>query len=88
MVSNVQQATIKPLIQRNVAPGTLVHTMSMQFIIDLNHGVTNTRRSVMDAVNMPETKTAMVSVRCTSIRSKGSGRCYVPGSVPIAALVT
>jgi transposase len=26
MVSNVQQATIKPLIHHDVAPGTLVHT--------------------------------------------------------------
>jgi len=48
-------------------------------------GATSTRRSAMDAVSMPATRTATAFARSTSTRWRGSGCCCVPGFARIEA---
>src|SRR4051812_20788986 len=48
-------------------------------------GATSTRRSVTGAANTPATRTGTGSARCTSTRSRVSGRCCALGSARIGA---
>jgi len=58
MLANVQQATIRPLIEGTVAPGSLIHTDEYDIYARLEAWATGIRQSAMAAANTPATRTA------------------------------
>ena len=84
MLANVQQATIKPVIEATVAKGSLIYTDEYNVYARLP-GATRTRPSVTGRASMPATRMATGFVRSTSIRWKGSGPCCARGCVRIGA---
>ena len=58
MLANVQQATIRPIIEASVAKGARVHTGEYDVYARLEEWATDTRPSVMDAASMLATRTA------------------------------
>ena len=81
MLENVQKVTIKPLIQKAVALGTLVHTdeyVIYQSKVSLN-GVMSIKVSAMGLENMPEMRMEMGFMRFMSIALKVFGPSYALG---------
>ena len=87
MLANVQQTTIKPIIEGAVAKGTLVHTDEYSIYraparlgLPAQDRLPWTRRIRPRRV----ARTALrgtAFARCTSTRSRASGRCCAPGCV-------
>jgi transposase-like protein len=67
MLANVQQATIKPVIEATVAKGSLIYTDEYNVYARLPAWVTHTRPSVTGRASMPATRMATGFVRSTSI---------------------
>jgi len=74
MLENVQQATIGPIIQATIGPGSVVYTDEYDTLPSCRRGATRIARSVMRPASSPATRMAMGSARSTSIPSRDSGR--------------
>ena len=85
MLENVQQVTIKPLIQSTIAPGTLIYTDEYAIYDRLEHnGVTHEKAFVTALVNMPAMRMAMGFMKFMSTRWRVFGRYCVLGCARIA----
>lgn len=74
MLVNVQQVTIKPLIQATIAPGTLVYTNEYDIYSCLEEWGYDHERVIV-RVNMPAMTMAMVFVKSMLTPWKGFGHC-------------
>jgi transposase len=75
MLENVQQVTIKPLIQATIAPGTLVYTDEYDTRAVWKNGATITKVYATVRGNMPAMTTVTTFVKSMSTPWKGSG-CF------------
>jgi hypothetical protein len=75
MLENVQQVTIKPLIQAAITPGTLVYTDEYEFTAAWRNGATITKVCAIVRGNMPAMTMATAFVKSMSTPWKGFGRC-------------
>ena len=82
MLSNVQQVTIKPIIQQAVALGTLIYTDEYNIYQRLDQWGYE-HKTVMAVENMPETKMVMGFMKFMSIPLKASGHSCALGLDPI-----
>jgi hypothetical protein len=65
MLADVQQKTIRPIIEAAVATGSLVHTDEYDIYARLESWAIGIRRSATRAASTPATTTATASVKCT-----------------------
>ena len=84
MLANVQQMTIKPLIQGTIAPGTWFTRMNMTSIAVWSSGATSMKAFATAEGNTRAMTMAMAFVKSMSTPWKGSGRCCARGCVRIA----
>ena len=75
MLANVQQVTIKPLIEATIAPGSRIYTDEYDIYSRLSHGVTSMSTSVTGRVNTPGMMMVTAFMKCTSIPWKAFGLC-------------
>jgi transposase-like protein len=68
MLANVQQTTIKPIIEATVAKGSLIYTDEYNVYARLPAWGSLHKTAVTGRGNMPATRMAMASVRSTSTR--------------------
>ncbi len=88
MLANVQQTTIRPLIEGVVAEGSRLHTDEYALYARLEAwgsepkwklGAPSPRRFVMAAASTRVTRMAPAFARSTSTRGKGRGHCCAHG---------
>ncbi len=84
MLANVKQATLEPLIMASVAKGALIYTDEYDIYARLPKWGYGHKAVCHADGEYLATRTATASMRFTSTRSRGSGRCYVRGYGPIA----
>ena len=75
MLENVQQVTIKPLIQTTIAPGTLVYTDEYDIYSRLEEWGYDHESVCHSAGNTLAMTMATAFVKSVSTPWKGSGRC-------------
>ena len=68
MLANVQQTTIKPIIEAGVAKGALIHTDEYDIYARVSYGDTDTRPFATGAANMRAMRTATAFMKSVSIR--------------------
>ena len=71
MLANVQQKTIRPIIEGVVAQGSRIHTDEYSIYARLTAWGYEHRTVATAAANMPGTRMAMASAKSTSIRMEG-----------------
>src|SRR3954447_3139664 len=79
MLANVQQKTIRPVIEAAVVNGALVYTDEYDIYARLDEWGYGHKTLCHARASTPATRTATASARSTSTRWKGSGRCCAPG---------
>ena len=83
MLENVRQVTIRPLIERFIAPGTGYIPMNTTFTAACQSGVSTIGRYTTARANTPAMTTATAFTRSMSTPPRGSGRCCARGCNPI-----
>ena len=85
MLANVQQKTIRPIMEATIAPGTTVFlvsdTASTTSTFGFLNGVMNIGLFAIVKVSTHGMTTETVSTKCMSIRWKASGHCCEVGCV-------
>ena len=83
MLENVRQVTIRPLIERFIAPGTRVYTDEYDIYRRLPEWVSTIGRCATVGANTPAMTTATALRGPCPSTAEGSGRCCVRGCDPI-----